>query len=308
MCHEFTFRSADGKTDLHAAEWIPQSGEVRAVLQVSHGVAEYILRYGAFARYLTERGIAVVGHDHLGHGDSLTAGGTRLYFGPKGSWAYLADDLNTRCNMAKKRFPGVPYFLLGHSMGSFAARSFLIRYPGQVDGCILMGTAYQSLLTLKAGHRLACLEAGRKGEREPSPMLEHLVFGNCVKAFPNGRTELDWLSANQANVDRYWADPLCGGTPTAGLFRELLWGMAFNEERSNLSRMDMDTPVLFVSGQEDPVGGMGRDVERARDSFLRAGVRDVELKLWPGLRHELLNEEPWQAVADQLLDWLERHL
>lgn len=306
MPHEFTFRSADGKTDIHAVEWLPQ-GEVRAVLQLSHGVEEYILRYAPFAQYLTDRGIAVVGHDHLGHGESLPQGGTRLYFGPKGSWAYLADDLHIRCTMAKKRFPEVPYFLMGHSMGSFVARSYLIRYPGTVDGCILMGTAQQPRLMLRLGHRIACLEAGRRGERTPSPMLDQLVFGSCAKAFPKGRTKQDWLSANCDNVDCYIQDPLCGGIPTAGLFREMLAGMAFNEDPANLSRMDRDTPVFFVSGEDDPVGGMGKGVEKAYESFRKAGVRDVTMKLYPGLRHELLNEKSSQAVADDLLGWMEAH-
>ena len=135
--NEFTFPSADGRTAIHAVEWLPEGG-VRAVLQISHGVAEYILRYEPFAEYLTARGFAVVGHDHLGHGDSVAEDGARLYFGPKGSWNWVVDDIYTRRRLAEKRFPGVPYFLLGHSMGSFLARTYLIRYPGTVDGAVYM--------------------------------------------------------------------------------------------------------------------------------------------------------------------------
>ena len=306
MCHEFTFRSADGKTDLHAAEWIPQGRKVRAVLQISHGVAEYILRYADLAQLLTDQGIAVVGHDHLGHGDSVAPGAPRLYFGPKGSWSWLVEDLYTRRSMAKKRFPGVPYFLLGHSMGSFLARTYLIRYPGTVDGAILMGTAWQPTLALRAGRRIAGAEVARIGEKEPSPRLEKLVFGGCVKQFPTG--PLDWLSASADNVREYEADPLCGGTPTAGLFRELLGGLLFNEQEENLKKMNLNTPVLFLSGEDDPVGSMGKGVRRSYEAFQRAGVREVDLKLYPGLRHEILNEEESGQVAGDLLQWLEHHL
>ena len=137
--NEFTFLSADGHTNIHAVEWLPEGG-VQAVLQISHGVAEYILRYEPFAEYLTARGFAVVGHDHLGHGDSVASGGARLYFGPRGSWNWVVDDIYTRRCLAGRRLPGVPYFLLGHSMGSFLTRTYLIRWPGTVDGAVLSGT------------------------------------------------------------------------------------------------------------------------------------------------------------------------
>ena len=137
--NEFTFLSADGKTPIHAVEWLPE-GSVRAVLQIAHGVSEYILRYEPFAEFLTARGFAVVGHDHLGHGGSIAPDAAPLYFGPRGSWNWVVDDIDQRRKLAKKQFPDVPYFLLGHSMGSFLARTYLIRYPGGLDGAVLMGT------------------------------------------------------------------------------------------------------------------------------------------------------------------------
>ena len=166
--HEFTFPSADGKTAIHAVEWLPE-GEILAVLQISHGVSEYILRYAPFAAFLTERGFAVVGHDHLGHGDSVAVGAPRLYFGPKGSWNWVVDDIYTRRKLAGCRFPGVPHFLLGHSMGSFLARTYLIRYPGTVDGAILVGTGQMSPAVLAVGSALARAECRRLGETQISP-------------------------------------------------------------------------------------------------------------------------------------------
>ena len=136
---EFTFPSADGKTAIHAVEWLPE-GAPRAVLQIAHGVSEYVLRYEDFAGYLTERGFAVVGNDHLGHGLSVSDGAPRLYFGPKGSWNWVVEDMEQLRKLTHRHFPNLPYFLLGHSMGSFLTRTYLIRYPGTVDGAIIMGT------------------------------------------------------------------------------------------------------------------------------------------------------------------------
>ncbi len=307
MCHEFTYRSADGHTDIHAVEWLPQ-GEVRAVLQISHGVGEYVLRYAPLAQRLNEAGIAVVGNDHLGHGESVAPNAARLYFGPVNSWQLVVDDLYQRRQLAGKRFPGVPYFLLGHSMGSFLARTYLIRYPGTVNGAIIMGSGYMPRATLRAGKALAIAETHRIGENSPSQKLEKLVFGGYNKVFAPNRTTKDWLSSSEENVDRYIADPLCGGTPTAGLFRELMGGMLFMEKPENLRKMNLNTPILFVSGENDMVGRMGEGVRQAVESFKKAGVRQVDMKLYPGLRHEILNGSRGPEVREDILHWLEKQM
>lgn len=302
--NEFTFPSADGRTSIHAVEWAPE-GSVRAVLQISHGVAEYILRYEPFAEYLTARGFAVAGHDHLGHGGSVAEGAARLYFGPRGSWSWVVDDIYTRRRLAGKRFPGVPCFLLGHSMGSFLARTYLIRYPGTVDGAVIMGTGQQSPALIAGGRAVAAGESARIGEDKASPLVEKLAFGAYNKRFAPNRTANDWLSVSEANVDRYLADPLCGGTPTSGLFREMLSGLSFIAKPENLRKMNLNTPILFISGAMDPVGDCGRGVKKAFRSFRKAGVRDVSLKLYPELRHELLCEDCKETVYEDIYQWLD---
>lgn len=301
--NEFTFLSADGKTPIHAVEWLPES-QVRAVLQISHGVSEYILRYEPFAEYLTARGFAVVGHDHLGHGQSVAEGSARLYFGPKGSWNWVVDDIDQRRNLAKEKFPQVPYFLLGHSMGSFLARTYLIRYPGAVDAVVIMGTGQMPPAVIAGGMAVAAEEARRVGEDQVSPLVDKLSFGAYNKRFAPNRTNFDWLSLNQDNVDRYIADPLCGGNATIGLFREMLGGLSFIAKPKNLKRMNLNIPVLFISGEMDPVGDCGKGVQRAYESFRKAGVRDVSLKLYPELRHEILNETCRETVYDDIYQWL----
>ena len=301
--NEFTFPSADGKTGIHAVEWLPE-GRPRAVLQVSHGVAEYVLRYEPLAEYLTARGFAVAGHDHLGHGGSVAPGGARLYFGPKGSWNWVVDDLYTRYNLLKKQFPDIPLFLLGHSMGSFLARTYLIRYPGTVDGAVIMGTGQMSPALVAAGRAVAALERRRVGEDQASPTVDRLAFGAYNKQFAPNRTGFDWLSLNPENVDRYIADPLCGGSASIGLFREMLGGLRFIAKPGNLKKMNANTPVLFLSGAMDPVGEGGRGVRRAYRSFLKAGARDLSIQLYPELRHEILNEACREDVCHDLYLWL----
>ena len=304
--NEFTFPSADGKTAIHAVEWLPD-GPVTAVLQIAHGVSEFILRYEPFAEWLTDRGFAVVGHDHLGHGDSVAPGAPRLYFGPAGSWNAVVEDIHTLRMLAGEKFPGVPYFLLGHSMGSFLTRNYLIRYPGTLDGAVVMGTGQMATPLLGAGKAVASLMAALVGEDKPHPLVEGLAFGAYNKIFAPNRTTFDWLSVNEANVDWYIAHPLCGGSPTTGLFREMLSGMAFMSKPANLQKMDPSTPILFISGEMDPVGGCGKDVRKAFESFRRAGVKDVSLKLYPELRHEILCEESHETVFDDIYQWLTAH-
>lgn len=305
--YDFTFPSADGKTTVYAVEWRPE-GPVRAVLQLSHGVSEYILRYAHLAEFLTERGIAVAGHDHLGHGRSVAPGAARLYFGPKGSWSYVVDDLYTRRCLAARQFPGVPRFLLGHSMGSFLARTYLIRYPGTVDGAILMGTGQMPPALIAGGRAVAAREARKVGEEHSSPVVMDLAYGAYNKRFAPNRTPFDWISENRENVDRYVQDPWCGENPSIGLFREMLGGLRFIAKPENLKKMNANTPILFLSGSMDPVGDCGKGVRRAYRSFQKAGMRDVSMKLYPDLRHELLHERCREDVYEDLLRWLEARL
>lgn len=303
MKNEFTIPSGDKKTALHAVEWLPEDNP-RAVLQVSHGISEYILRYEPLAEFLTERGFAVVGNDHLGHGMSVAEGAPRLYFGEAGSWNTVVDDLDAVREWEVRKYPGRPYFLLGHSMGSFLARTYLIRYPGTVNGAILMGTGQMSPALVAAGRAIAAGESRRVGRTHPSPAIEKLAFETYNRAFAPNRTGFDWVSSDSAVVDGYAADPYCGESPSVGLFSEMLGGIAFITKQSNVAKMNRNTPVLFLSGEEDPVGERGRGVRRAYQSFRKAGVRDVDIKLYPGMRHEILNDTCRAEVFRDLAAWL----
>ena len=302
---EFTFLSTDGKTQLHGMRWEPEGGSVRAVLQICHGVAEHIARYDAFARYLNGLGIAVVGHDHLGHGLSLPEGGTPVYFGEGNTWNTVVDDIYVLHQRIRLWYPDVPLCIMGHSMGSFLTRTYLIRYPGTVKAAVIMGTGWQPKAVIAGGMAVAKAVGAVVGENGTSDLVTNLAFGAYNKLFAPNRTSCDWLSADEGNVDAYMADPLCGADATVGLFRQMLSGIRFNQKLSNLRQMDPRIPVLFVAGEKDPVGDCGNGVRRTYQEFRRAGVQDCTLKLYPGLRHEILNEKAQQQqVFEDIGQWL----
>lgn len=302
--NEFTFPSGDGKTRVHTIEWLPK-GEARGVLQIAHGVSEYAGRYDPLAEFLTERGWAVAANDHIGHGQSMTPGAPTAHFT---SAAAVVDDMYTLRNLEGEKFSGRPYFLLGHSMGSYLARSYLIRYPGTLTGVILMGTGQMRPLDIAYCSLIARRDARKYGWERTSPAVNRLSFNKYNKIFRPTRTDYDWLSADPGNVDRYIADPLCGADASLALCRETLRLMRDVQKPGNLRRMNLSTPVLFLSGSMDPVGGCGRETTRAFNSFRRAGVRDTQMKLYPGARHEILNDTCRQSVLKDILSWCEAHI
>lgn len=300
---EFYFPSADGKTQIHAAEWLPE-GVPRGVLQIAHGVTEHILAYEEVAEYFTEKGFLVVGNDHLGHGLSIAEGAQPMYFGPEGSWRLVEEDLYTCYKLTKERYADIPYFLLGLSLGSFISRSFLIRHPKSVDGAVFVGTGQTPEVQLAAVRWIAGRECRRAGEDHTTPLIKQLSFGTYNKAFAPNRTDFDWLCSSEQGVDTYLADKLRQEAMSAGLFREMLSAMIFTGKLENQKQMDKETPILLVSGDRDPVGECGKGVKRVRDSFKKAGMKDVTMKLYPGLRHNLFLEKEKREILMFICAWM----
>lgn len=302
--NEFYYLSADGKTKIHGAEWLPER-EPKAVLQISHGVTEHILRYEEMAEYFTKQGFVVVGNDDIGHGTSIAEGAEPMYFGPKDSWLWVQRDMYTCLKMTKKRYPKIPYILLGFSLGSFVVRTFLIRHPGKVDGVILAGTGQPPAWQLALVRLIADSEGRKAGEAHSTPLIKALTFGNYNRHFAPNRTDYDWLCASEKALDDYIADSLRGEAMSAGLFREMLNGMMFTGSLKNQERMDKETPILLVSGEEDPVGECGKGVKRTCHSFQKAGIKDVSQKLYPGLRHDIFREDIKEQVFCDVCRWIE---
>lgn len=304
---DFSILSSNGKTQLHCVKWLPEETP-RAAVQISHGVCSHITRFEPLADFLCANGFAVYGHDHLGHGESITCPEDKLFFGENGGWDFVIADLRAVTNRIREELPGVPVFLLGHSMGSFAARCYAIRFQDGIDGLLLSGTGQQSPALVRSGIALAEAEIKRKGARYGSEMLQNVMFGAYNRGFEPRRTPFDWISRDTETVDRYMADPDCGGTTTAGLVRDMLGGIAYMSKKQNLERMNKKLPVLFFSGSEDPVGEKGEGVFRAYAAFMKVGMEDVTLKLYPGGRHEMLNETNREQVRRDILDWMETKL
>ena len=302
----FTFPSADGEHTISAREWLPE-GKPRGVVQIVHGVAEYVERYGDFARFLNENGFAVCGEDHLGHGRTVSDG-KYGYFGPKDGWSTLVRDIRRLRELEGEKLPDAPYFLLGHSMGSFLTRTYLIDYPGTVNGAVLSGTGQESAAAVAFGRAVSAILCAARGPQYISALVYRLSLGAYNRKFTPNRTGADWISRDEAAVDKYLADPLCTFKPTVGMFRDMTGGLQYIGSQSNVNRMDPSTPVYFFSGDSDPVGSMGKGVRRVFAMFQKAGVKDLELKLYPQGRHEMLNELNRREVYADTLSWLEKHL
>ncbi|MGE4353652.1 MAG: lysophospholipase [Oscillospiraceae bacterium] len=307
ICNEFTFLSSNGKIDIHAVFWQPEIG-VRGIVQVSHGVAEYVRRYNHFAHFLCDNGFLVVGIDNLGHGESVEKTEDLGYWGNTGGWEIVVADMRKLYELTRERYPDVPYFLFGHSMGSFLSRTYIIRYSIGLDGVILSGTGQQARPILVAARAIAALEIRSHGASYKSERLNKIAFGKYNNGIAPARTLSDWISRDTAVVDAYNEDPLCGYIPSAGLFRDMADGILFISNPRNVKRMNKKMPVFFISGDRDPVGENGKSVIRAYRSFLDAGMTDVSMKLYHGARHELLNETNKEEVYGDILNWLESKL
>lgn len=301
---EFTITSSGGAA-LHCCKWVPE-GAVKGVVQIIHGIAEYTARYDALALELNKAGYVVLGEDHMGHGGSINATFPQGCF--RGGWMNAVKDVHTLFETAKKAYPDVPYFLYGHSMGSFLTRTFLHTYPeAELAGALISGTGWQPGLILKAGLFVCNSEAKKHGADSTSKTVNNLMFGSYTKGYENPRTPLDWLSRDEAVVDAYIADPLCGFDASIGLSRDMLTGMKINEKKKNLAKMNKKLPVYFFSGDMDPVGGNGAGVKKTVAAFKKAGMENVTLKLYPKGRHEMHNELNREELYRDVLDFLGAH-
>lgn len=300
-----TLLSSDGIHSLHVRSWLPEDGKIKATIQISHGVAEYIERYEAFADFLTQHGYAVFGNDHLGHGQSFKDFSDRGFFASNDGWKYVVDDMHNLHLEIIKAYSKLPSVLFGHSMGSFLSRTYIIRYPQDFSATILSGTGNPSRPVILAGRTLAELTVKKYGPRYISKLLNEMSMGAYNKGFDAIEGEPAWLSRDKSNVAKYDADPLCGFIPTCSLMRDMMFGLSFITNISNTRKMCKDMPVLFVSGGDDPVGECGKGVKKAYNLFLKSGMKDVYLKLYPDARHEILNETNYLEVYQDLLAWLE---
>lgn len=305
MRDEFYFPSKDGNTEIHTVIWKPE-GEVKAVVQLVHGMVEYIERYDEFARYLSDRGVLVVGNDHLGHGKSVQNRSEYGYFHKKNGNACLIADIHTlRLRMAKK-YPNVPYFMLGHSMGSILMRQYVMVYGNGLAGVLLLGVvAEQPKLVLEFG-RLLCKTIGMiKGDHHRSKLVDYMVTGTFNKKFKPALTRADWVTSDAEKLDQYVNDPLCSFVFTVNAYYHMLGGLMQISQKESAFMIPKNLPILLAAGSDDPCGNFGKGVRQIYERYKKAGIEDVTLRLYSGDRHEILNETDRDQVYVDLYEWID---
>ena len=302
---EFYIKSRNGKDQLYCNHWLAE-GQPRAVVQIAHGMIEHIRRYDGLARFLNVHQIAVIGHDHLGHGYSAEGDEDRGYFSDRDGSNLVIRDMYQITRLARKRYPGIPIILLGHSMGSFFARKYLMIFGSRINGAILMGTGYHTFAEAAAGKAMAEGIGKLKGKRYRSKLLYDLMLGSMNRRIPDARTPHDWLSTDPKAVDAYEQDEMCQFTFTAGAcsdFFQILAELACGKYSDRIPKL---LPILLLSGTEDPVGNYGKGVGRVYKEYQELNIRDLEMKLYDGMRHELINEAGKETVYADILAWLEK--
>lgn len=307
MKREFTWLSRDGITQIHGIEWVPD-GAVKAVLQMCHGMVEYIDRYDAFAEFLCAHGFYVVGHDHLGHGQSVKTEEDYGFFHETKGNEYVIGDMHKLREMTQKKYPGISYFMLGHSMGSFLIRQYMEFYGEGLAGVIVMGTGSQPEVVLAAGKMLCRGIAAFKGWHYRSAFVDNMAFGGYNKRFEPARTDKDWLTKDEKIVDAYRANPWCSFRFTVNAYYHMFRSIQYAQNKKNIREIPKKLPLFFVAGADDPVGNFGKSVEKAARICKKCGVEDVSIKLYEGDRHEILNEMDRQQVFTDLLEWMEERI
>ena len=298
--HEKTVLAADDQHQIHVQTWSPD-GDPVGVIQLLHGLGEHIRRYERFARVAVGRGYAVYGHDHRGHGLSE---GERGYFADENGWHKVVEDVRVVNDHIRSAYDSKPVFLVAHSMGSFIGETFAMHYGARLEGLLLSGSSWPQRIQLLPARLLAKLESLRVGKRGNSALINALGFSAFNRPFRPVRTEMDWLSRDEAEVDKYVADPHCGGPFTCGLWLDFLGGLYELGSDHALTRIPSDLPVLVTGGGADPVGGE-KGMTRLAMHYMQTLHQRVKLKIYPDGRHEMLNEVNRDEVMADWLNWIE---
>lgn len=299
---QIEFKSTNGENTVFGWLYIPAE-PARAVVQISHGMAEHMGRYHEFMRFLAQNGYIACGIDHIGHGRSAQE--ERFgFFAQQDGWKTLIEDQHKFYKIVRSELPNqTEIILFGHSMGSFVARLYAAKYPQTLSGLILSGTG-RSGLRVELAAKAAAFSVHKNGAYYIDRDLNRLTFGGFNDRFQPTKSGYDWLTGDAEIVKRYTDDPLCGFVFTVSAFRDLFTLIGKSNDRSCFELAAKNTPILIVSGAMDPVGEYGKGPEQVCRRYRRAGVQDVELVLYEGSRHEPLNESNRTQVYDELLCWL----
>lgn len=303
---EFYLPSSDGNYRLRCLEWIPD-GEIKAVLQVTHGMIEHIGRYREFGAWMAEHGILVYGHDHLGHGKTAVREEDFGFFGTNGGSAGMIKDIRRLTMYGKRKYPSEKLFLMGHSMGSFLVRRYLSVYPDGPDGVILLGTGAPTEAAVLAGYGLASVLCVVKGDHYRSRLLLEMSLGAYNRRFAPAKTPHDWLTREESYAKGFGEDPFCRFQFTAGAYRDFFDVILRGARAEREKKVRTDMPLLLLSGERDPVGENGKGVRRVYARYDAAGCTDMTIGFYEGARHEILNETNRLEVYGDILEWILGH-
>ncbi|NLP48031.1 MAG: alpha/beta hydrolase [Clostridiales bacterium] len=305
---EYTYPSSTGIADIYARSWAPKDKEkVKGVLQIAHGMAEHGERYEGFAHYMADKGYAVFANDHIGHGKSMNDFEERGFFGLRDGWLGFVNDAKALTDLAREKYPDIPVILFGHSMGSFIARGYCEKFGEQLDGAIFCGTSGKNPLAGIAV-QMASFIATVKGHMYRSKFINKAAFGAFNKRIENPKTDFDWLSRDEEEVDKYMNDKFCGFLFTAVGYRDMSTILQKVSGKSWYQNLPPDLPMLLVSGQMDPVGDYGKGVQQVFRDLRKSGHKNVLIKLYKDDRHEILNELDKEDVYKDLEQWCDKLL
>jgi alpha-beta hydrolase superfamily lysophospholipase len=302
---EFTLTGRDGY-QIAAYAWLPNTDQKswKGVVQISHGMAEHAQRYGRFAKVLNESGYAVYANDHRGHGSTIANTEDTGFFAGKDGWALVVDDLNVLNQTIKNAHPTLPIYIFAHSMGTFISQQYAAEHGEDITGLILSASIDDAGFLRKVGLTIAKLERLRIGARGQSKLLNAMSFGDFNKPFKPNRTEFDWISRDENEVDKYINDPLCGFIVTTQLWIDLLQGLGTMALESTRTRVPNTLPILLITGGDDPVTQKGKTVDELKLAYEKAGVKNVTAKKYEGGRHESLNEINRDEITADIITWL----
>lgn len=300
---EFYFQSKDLQTNIHMVMWEPDD-LVRGVLQIVHGEMEHMGMYEELGTYYSRGGIVVVGIDLIGHGMSTNNGTIKMTFGGEGSFNFVVDDEYTCFSYVKSLYPDVPYILMGVSMGAIVARSFLINYPGKIDGSILSGCYDLPISKLHSLDKKVRREIKKNGENVLATKMKKISVVKFNKKFKNARTPYDWLLKSSVMLNQFVTDPLKGDVVTNALVREILYGIRFVQNEDKMRLMDTNKPVLILAGKEDVATNYGADAKKIYDDFKKCNLFDVTYNVMDGLRHDLLHDDNRYTIYDFIYGWI----
>jgi alpha-beta hydrolase superfamily lysophospholipase len=307
------FEASDGAR-LYVRRWVP-AGEPLGVVHIVHGMAEHSLRYDRFARHLIGEGFEVWAADIRGHGKTADLavndpgrGGLLGHCGDRETYKRAADDIEEINRRIKELLPGQPLFLMGHSWGSFLVQWIIEGHGGHIAGCILSGTRGPDGLKIRMAPAILTLIAFLKGCRKKSALAFALGDKPYNRPFRPNRTPFDWLSRDNKEVDKYVADPLCGMRCSSGFYRDMVILLNRIHQREQMELIRRDLPLYVFAGSADPVGDMGASPTALVDAYRSLKIEDLEFVLYPGARHETLNETNRDEVTGELIIWLKKHI